>query len=230
MVVGFTVATRQLNGTQNLVIQFWRPSQENYYYRETSKTSLGPYNISLCDSNSLCESSAQSKDDVFKCNLIKSAQVPVEEGDILGLELSEAGDVGGCSTSWDTIAFESPTVNDTAEDSKEISSKEAEYYVFHRPTSKDKVNLREADNFTQERLQISIWVELGMKSMKFDIHVELLLINRDINGDIRCTLYAVKYIIQYCSVHVNLCDQRLYDCTTHAYIQMMPHSLTGLYQ
>ena len=85
VIVGYTAALRQQNGNQDPIIQVWRKntSQPESYYNISTGIAI---DAALCVGG-LTEVSSE----VFHCNLNTTTRVPVQPGDILGLELPQAG-------------------------------------------------------------------------------------------------------------------------------------------
>lgn len=87
-VVGYTVAMVKKNGEQHPVIQIWREIKTNSCVYQKVGTGV-PVDESLC-TNGLNETSTNVPR--FHCDLSKVSHVPVQFGDILGLELPPAND------------------------------------------------------------------------------------------------------------------------------------------
>ena len=85
-ITGFTFAGRLENGSQNPMIQIWRQdhSQPGVYYRTGADIVI---NEVLCE-DGFTQMFGEVFAGVFHCNLIETAQQPVQPGDILGLELA----------------------------------------------------------------------------------------------------------------------------------------------
>ena len=80
-VIGWTVSGRMGGGTQFPKLQFWRSSNQQDYRKRGEDIPVNPRN------RSTCEVITQTCGQVFQCSLTTAAQVSVQPGDILGVEL-----------------------------------------------------------------------------------------------------------------------------------------------
>ena len=80
-IVGFTVAVDEQNRDEDPMIQVWREniSQPGVYYKTTADIAI--------DEAVCVDGLTEVYSEVFQCKLNGTAQVSVQAGDVLGLEL-----------------------------------------------------------------------------------------------------------------------------------------------
>ena len=98
VIVGWTVAGRRGGRTQYPKLQVWREdcSRRDYYNKQGQE-------IQVDAEGTACETITQTRDQIFQCRLRAANQVPIQRGDILGVELPPTTSSSGFELFFTTL-------------------------------------------------------------------------------------------------------------------------------